>query len=153
MRSLNTKYPIGIDIGSNNIYAAQLKENKLGLMVRALVHRQYEAEADGILEAKDVLIPLLKDVVKDKRLRGKRVVVHFPSQYILSFPISFQLGKDEAVETAILRHSRQYLTFPVEEAIVDYPSLTPVADDGGNAYRASVIAARKDQMTDFLSIL
>ena len=153
MLSLNTKYPIGIDIGSNNIYAAQLKENKQGLVVRGLVHREYESQTDGIFESRDVLIPLLKDVVKDKRLKGKRVVVHFPSQYILSFPISFQLGKDEAVETAILRHSRQYLTFPVEEAIIDYPSLTPVSDDEGNKYRASVVAARKDQMADYLSML
>lgn len=153
MLSLNTKYPIGIDIDSTNIYAAQLKENKLGPVVRGLVHRQYESGAAGVLESRDVLIPLLKDVVKDKRLKGKRVVVNFPNEYILSFPIRFQLGKDEAVETAILRHSKQYLTFPVEEAIIDYPSLTPVSDDEGSKYRASVIAARKDQMINYLSML
>ncbi len=153
MLSLNTKYPLGIDIGNSNIYAAQLKENKHGLVVRGLVHREYQSETEGILEAKDILIPLLKDIVKDKRLRGKRVVVHFPSQYILSFPLSFQVGKEETVETAILRHSKQYLTFPIEEAIIDYPSLTPSSDDDGNKYRASIIAARKDQMADYLSLL
>jgi type IV pilus assembly protein PilM len=153
MVSLNSKYPIGIDIGKNNIYAAQFKENRQGLVIRGLVHRQYQSENGGILEARDVLIPLLRDVVKDKRLKGKRVVVHFPSEYILSFPISFQLGKDETVEAAIMRNSKQYLTFPLEEAIIDYPSLTFVSGDEGNNYRASVVAARKDQMTDYLSIL
>jgi type IV pilus assembly protein PilM len=153
MLSLNNKYPIGIDIGKNNIYAAQLKENRRGLVVRGLVHQEYESETGGILEARNVLIPLLRDIVKDKRLKGKRVVVHFPSEYILSFPISFQLGKDETVEAAIMRNSRQYLTFPVEEAIIDYPSLTFVSGDEANEYRASVVAARKDQMTDYLSML
>ena len=153
MLSLNSKYPIGIDIGKNNIYAAQLKENRHGLAIRGLVHREYQTDKGGILEAKDVLIPLLRDVVKDKRLNGKRVVVHFPSEYILSFPIRFQLGKDETVEAAIMRNSRQYLTFPLEEAVIDYPSLTFVPGDEGNKYRASVVAARKDQMADYLSIL
>ena len=107
MVSLNSKYPIGIDIGKNNIYAAQFKENRQGLVIRGLVHREYQTDKGGILEAKDVLIPLLRDVVKDKRLTGKRVVVHFPSEYILSFPISFQLGKDETVEAAIMRSSKR----------------------------------------------
>jgi type IV pilus assembly protein PilM len=153
MLSLNSTYPIGIDIGKNNIYAAQLKENRRGPVVRGLVHREYENETGGILEASNVLIPLLKDMLKDKRLKGRRVVVHFPSEYILSFPLSFQLGKDETVEAAIMRNSRQYLTFPLEEAIIDYPSLTFVSEDEGNKYRASVVAARKDQMTDYLSML
>jgi type IV pilus assembly protein PilM len=153
MVALNSRYPIGIDIGKNNIYAAQLKENRQGLMIRGLVHREYQNDKGGILEAKDVLIPLLRDVVKDKRLKGKRVVVHFPSEYILSFPLSFQLGKAETIEAAIMRSSKQYLTFPLEEAIIDYPSLTSVSGDEGNRYRASVVAARKDQITDYLSIL
>jgi type IV pilus assembly protein PilM len=153
MVALNSKYPIGIDIGRNNIYAAQLKENRGSLVVRGLVHQEYESETGGILEARDVLIPLLRNMLKDKRLKGKRVVVNFPSEYILSFPISFQLGKDEAVEAAIMRNSRQYLTFPLEEAIIDYPSLTFVSGEEGNKYKASVIAARKDQMIDYLSML
>lgn len=153
MFRLNSTYPIGLDIGNSNIYAAQLREDKQGLTVRGLVHREYHSETDGILESKDILIPLLKDLVKAKGLRGKRVVVHFPPQYILSFPISFEVGKEESTETAILRYSRQYLTFPIEEAIIDYPSLTPVSGDDGNKFRASIIAARKDQMVEYLSVL
>ena len=42
MVGLNSTYPIGIDIGKNNIYAAQLKENRKGLVVRGLVHREYD---------------------------------------------------------------------------------------------------------------
>ena len=153
MVTLNSTYPIGIDIGKNNIYAAQLKENRRGLEIRGLVHREYQTDNGGILEAKDLLIPLLRDVVQDRQLKGKRVVVHFPSEYIISFPLSFQVGKDEPVEAAIMRNSKQYLTYPLEEAIIDYPSLTSVSGDEGNKYRASVLAARRDQMTNYLSIL
>ncbi len=72
MLDLNTKYPIGLDIGNHNIYAAQLRENKQGIVVRGLVHREYQGEGDGVLDAKKTVVPLLKDIVKDKRLRGTR---------------------------------------------------------------------------------
>ena len=151
MLDFSSIFPVGIDIGNRNIYAAQLQETKQGLVVRGLVHQEYQNEADGILAARDVLVPVLKEIINDKRLKGRRVVVNFPAQYLLSFPLNFQVGKEETVETAILRHSRQYITFPLEEAIIDYPSLAPAGDD--NKFRASVIAARREHMRDYLSIL
>jgi type IV pilus assembly protein PilM len=151
MLNFNSIFPVGIDIGNRNIYAAQLQETKQGLVVRGLVHQEYQNETDGILAARDVLVPLLKDIIGDKRLKGRRVVVNFPTQYLLSFPLNFQVGKEETVETAILRHSRQYITFPLEEAIIDYPSLAPADDD--NKFRASIIAVRREQMQDYLSML
>lgn len=153
MLDLNTKYPIGIDIGNHNIYAAQLKENKQGIVIRGLVHREYQGEGNGILQGAKTLVPLLKDIVKDKRLRGKRAVVHIPDQYVLSFPISFQLGKEETVEGAILKNSRQYLTFPPEEAVIDYPSLTPLSGDEGGRFKASIVAARREYIGDYLAML
>lgn len=151
MLNFSSIFPVGIDIGNRNIYAAQLKETKQGLVVRGLVHQEYQNETDGILAARDVLVPLLKDIIGDKRLKGRRVVVNFPAQYLLSFPLNFQVGKEETVETAILRHSRQYITFPLEEAIIDYPSLAPADDD--NKFRASIIAVRREHMQDYLSML
>lgn len=153
MLDLNTKYPIGIDIGNHNIYAAQLKENKQGLVVSGLVHREYQGGSDGVLQAAKTIVPLLKEVVRNKRFKGKRVVVHIPDQYVLSFPISFQVGKDETVEGAILKQSRQYLTFPPEEAVIDYPSLTPLSGDEGRRFKASIVAARREHIGDYLSIL
>jgi len=153
MLDLNSKYPIGLDIGNHNIYAAQLRENKQGIVVRGLVHREYQGEGDGVLDAKKTVVPLLKDIVKDKRLRGKRVVVNLPDQYVLSFPISFQVGKDETTEGAILKQSRQYLTFPPEEAVIDYPSLTPLSGDEGSRFKAAIVAARRERIRDYLSML
>jgi type IV pilus assembly protein PilM len=149
----NTKYPIGIDIGNRNIYAAQLKENKQGLVVSGLVHREYQGGGDGVLNAAKTIVPLLKDVVRNKRLKGRRVVVNIPDQYVLSFPLSFQVGKDETVEGAILKNSRQYLTFPPEEAVIDYPSLTTLSGDEGSRFKASIVAARTDHVSDYLSML
>ena len=85
MFRFKSKYPIGIDIGNHNIYAAQLKENEQGLVVRELVQREFEGGDEGILEVKTVVTPLLKKIVNDNGFKGKRVVAQFPSQNILPF--------------------------------------------------------------------
>jgi type IV pilus assembly protein PilM len=153
MLNFNSKYPIGIEIGNHNIYAAQLKQNQQGLVVRGVVHQEFEGSPQGFLEAKDVLVPLLKQVVKDRGFGGKRVVVNFPSQYILSFPLNLQVGKEETVEQAILRQSKEYLTFPIEEAIIDYPSLAPLSTGDANRYKASIVAIRRDHIREYLLML
>ncbi|MBT8405845.1 MAG: pilus assembly protein PilM [Deltaproteobacteria bacterium] len=151
--NLKSIYPIGIDIGSNNIYAAQLKKNRQDLVARGFVHRECEGVAQGIFNGGDGLIPVLRQIAKDKRFRGRRAVVHFPSQYLLSFPITFEVHGEETIEQAILRKSKDYINFPLEEAIIDYPSLTPFISADADKYRASINAVRRDHMKQYLLML
>ncbi|MGD8530881.1 MAG: hypothetical protein PVG97_07850, partial [Syntrophobacterales bacterium] len=97
MLKFGSKYPIGIDIGNRNIYAAQLKENRQGLVIRAFLHREFDEVGEGIFDAGDAIVPLLRDIVKHGGFRGKRVVVDFPSQYLLNFPVMLQVGKEETL--------------------------------------------------------
>ena len=151
--NLKEIYPIGIDIGSNNIYAAQLKKNRQDLVARGFVHRECEGAAQGIFNDGDGLIPVLREIAKDKRFRGRRAVVQFPSQYLLSFPITIELQGEEDIEQAILRKSKDYINFPLEEAIIDYPSLTPSVSGDVDKYRASINAVRRDHMKQYLLTL
>lgn len=151
--NFKSTYPIGIDIGDQTIYAVQLKETRQGLAVRGLAHREFELGAEGIFETGDALISELEEALKNKAFRGKRVVVHFPPENIISFPIYFQVGKAETLEEAILRESEQHLSFPIEEAIIDYPSIISLPSGEANKYKASVIAAHKDQMKKYLLML
>lgn len=151
--NLKAIYPVGIDIGSNNIYAAQLKKNRQDLVARGFVHRECEGAVQGIFNGGDGLIPVLREIAKDKRFRGRRAVVHFPSQYLLSFPITFEVHREETIEQVILRESKDFINFPLEEAIIDYPSLTPFISGDVNKYRASINAVRRDHMMQYLLLL
>ncbi len=153
MLNLRHTYPIGIDIGNQNIYAAQIKETRQGLEIRGLAHREFELGAEGILETGDALISELEEIVKNRRFRGKRVVVNFPSQHIYTFPIRFEVGEEESVEEAILRESEQHLSFPVEEAIIDYLSIVSLSSGEAKKYKASILMAHRDQMNQYLLML
>lgn len=153
MLSLNYKFPIGIDIADNHIYAVQFKKTREGLMVRGLVHREFDKGSKEFFEASDVFISVLKEIVKNKRFHGKKVVIKFPSKYVFSFPISFEVTSERTLEDAILQEAKNYLSFPIEEAVIDYPSIQPLSSDDPNKYKAIVIAVQRDQMEQYLSIL
>ena len=153
MFNLKFKYPIGIDISAQHIHAAQLKQIRQGFAVRGLMHQELDGEAGGLPAKSDVLVPLLKNIVKSKQFAGKRVVLHIPHQNIVSFPMRFRVDKSETPEEVILRESKEYLPFPVEEAVIDYPSIVSPSSDGDNQYKVTVIAVRRDDIKQYLLML
>jgi type IV pilus assembly protein PilM len=152
MGNRKSTYPIAIDIGGEHVYAAQLAQFREGFAVRELFHRRME-EAGEDSDPADRLVPVFKEIRKNKRFTGKRVSVHLPPQAVFRFPIRFQVGSEETVEEAILREARGYLPFPMEEAILDYPSLVSPFSGDGNSYKAMIVAVRREDVEQYLSML
>ena len=124
MLKLKSTYPIGIDIQNHHIYAAQFKKSRKGLVLRGIWHKKLNGEIDNLDNAHDVLIPLFKEIAKSKKFRGKKVIVHTPFQEIFTFPIRFRMSEGDDVEELIVRESKKYMPFPLEEAVIDYPSIS-----------------------------
>ena len=145
---LNSKYlyPIAIDMGNEHLSAVQLKETRKGLAVRGLFHQEFAEEAESTEETAEALLSVLKKISKSKQFHGKRVAAHLPSKDMVSFPIRFQVGREETLESAILRESKDYLPFPLNNAVIDYPSIMEISSGAGNQYRAPVTATRMDNL-------
>ena len=62
MLKLKHKYPIGIDIDDQNIYAVQLKQLRSDFAVRGLLHREIDGKSEGDVEESDGLVSLLKEI-------------------------------------------------------------------------------------------
>ncbi len=151
MFKLKDKLPIGIDIGNHHIYAAQFKRTKSGLTARALWHRETEEDITNLFEEEDKLVPHFKAISTNRQFQGKSVVIKLPSKNVFSFPARFKLAVDETVEEGILRESAEHLTFPIEDAILDYPSLTPEED--GKSYRATIVAVSRQDINRYVQIM
>ena len=151
MFKLKDKLPIGIDIGNHHIYAAQFKRIKSGLTTRALWHRETQEDITNLFEEEDKLVPHFKAISTNRQFQGKSVVIKLPSQNIYSFPARFKVAADETVEEAILREAAEHLTFPIEDAILDYPSLTPKED--GKSYTATIVAVSREDINRYMRIM
>ena len=145
---LNSKYryPIAIDMGNEHLSAVQLKETRKGLSVGGLFQQEFAGETESTEEMPEDLLFALKKISKSKQFHGKRVAAHLPSKNMVSFPIRFQVGREETLEGAILRESKDYLPFPLENAVIDYPSIMEISSGDVNQYKATVTATRMDNL-------
>lgn len=148
------KYPIGIDIGVNYIAAAQLQRKGKALAIRGLYYRELNettGEAEGATDAS--VIACLQEIAKSSHFSGRHVVLNIPSKNFSVFPIMVHVGEEETLEEAILRESAKYLPFPLQEAIIDYPCLTPESGSVPNSYKATIVAIRESNISPYLSLL
>jgi type IV pilus assembly protein PilM len=147
------RYPIGIDIDNQNIYAVQLKKTGKGFAVSGLLHRALEEKIEEVPDKNPSVSSAVREIKKNRRFRGKSVVLHVPGRNISVFPIRLEVGRTETPEDAIIRESEKHLSFPIEDAVLDYLCLTPDPSGRANAYRATVIAARRDIIAHYLNLM
>lgn len=153
MLNFKFKYPIGIDIGGQNIYAVQLKQTRQGFAVRALAHLELDAEAESASDADQGFVAAVKKMSKNRHFCGKSVALHIPVKHISVFPIRFTVAETESVEEAIVRESERYLSFPLKEAVLDYAALTSVRADEVETYKATIIAVRREHIDHYLGLM
>ncbi len=150
MLKIKSAYPIGLDIGKDHIYAAQFKKSEKKLAIRGLWHKSLIGAARDSDDSDDVLVPFLKQIAEHKGFKGKRVVVHIPPQEMFSFPISFNVHTGESLEAVMVRESEKHLPFSIEEAVIDYPSISSPSSE---SYSATIVASRKERIEHYLTVL
>ena len=150
MLKIKSPYPIGLDIGKDHIYAAQLKKSGKNLAIRGLWHKSLDGDSKDSDELDDALVPFLEQIAGYKRFKGKKVIVHIPPQEIFSFPISFSVHTGESLEAVMVRESEKYLPFAIEEAVIDYPSISSQSSEG---YTATIVASRRERIEHYLAVL
>jgi len=153
VRDLRSFHPIGIDIGDRYVYAAQLKADNGGYAVRGLWRKEYGQFTRGLPDEDHELASVLKGIRKSKRFQGRSAVIHIPDQALVSTPVSFQLRAEESVEEGLFREIEEHLPFPVEDAILDYPSIYERTTGNQTSYSAIVIAARRENIRRYITIL
>ncbi len=142
--------PIGIDITDQALYAAQFQSTRQGKVVGHLWRQRLEDGAIGG-EPDEDLIPVLKRVAKARRFKGKQVNLHLPERHMNCFLVSFDLGADEDLEDAIARECRRSLSFPLEEAVVDYASLME-SPKKKRRYKVALVAVHREIVDAYLAL-
>ena len=153
MANFKETYPIGIDIDDRHVYAAQFQQTRQGLAVRDLFYRILTEQQVESSEWEDALVSALKAVSKNKRFRGKRAAIHLPARHVNCFPISFGIAAGEAIDVAMARECRKHLSFPLENAVIDYSSLIEVSSGGKRRFKAFIVAAHRDQIDRHVRLL
>lgn len=149
MRKVATTYPIGIDLNDGCLTAAQFRKGRHGYRVRGLLCRPLRAAVGAEAGEDDALVGALQTIRSCGLFTGRRVVFNLPLPDVSFFPVNFPFNPQEDFEDGILRESSKFLSYPLEEALVDYPSLFQTQD----TCHATVVAARRQVVDRWLGIL
>ena len=149
MRKVATTYPIGIDLSDGCLTASQFRKGRQGSRVRGLLCRPLPPAVGAGTGEDDALAVALKTVRTCGLFKGRRVVFNLPLQDLSFFPVQFPLDKQENPEEGILREASKLLSYPPEEAVIDYPSLFTTHE----TCHATVVAARRQAIDRWLGIL
>ncbi len=147
MTDMRLTYPIGLDIGARHVSAAQLTGKNNHPAVRGLFYR----ELDGGQEKDEVLVSVLKQIRKSGTFSGRGVVLSVPSKHLSVVPLRIEVDDPSGIEEALVRESEKFLPFPLEEAVIDYPSI--VQNEGARGYRALVVAIRRADVLQYLDLV
>ena len=149
MRELATTYPIGIDLNDGCLTAAQFRKGRHGPRVRGLLCQPLPAVFGADAGEDEALVDALKTVRSCGLFTGRRAVFNLPLQDLSFFPVHFPFNSQEDPEEGILREASKFLSYPPDEAMIDYPSLF---ETQGTCH-ATVVAARRQVVDRWLVIL
>jgi len=149
MRDLATTYPIAIDLNDGFLTAAQFRKGRQGSRVRGLLSLPLPAAFGADAGEDEALVDALKTVRSCGLFKGRRVVFNLPLQDLSFFPVHFPFNPQEDPEEGILREAAKFLSYPPDEAMIDYPSLF----QNQGTFHATVVAARRQVVDRWLVIL
>ena len=153
MFKMKEKYPIAIEIGDRHVFAAQLQKTRRGIAVRDLFHQELNDSQPDSAESEEALVQACKAVAKHSGFKGKNAAILLPSRHVNCFPLTFEALDSESVEDAIVRECRKLISFPLEKAVIDYPSIVEISADNKRRFRASIVAVHRDQVDRHIRLL
>ena len=145
---LTQKHPIAFDIGFHDIHALQLGKHRGRFRIQAIFHQRLERELTDIKKSGPDLVKALKTIKKRGGFKGSRAVIHIPADKVFSFPIEFVLKSNETMEEAIIREVEQNLPYPLEEAVIDYPSMTRSTKD--KLQKVIIVSVHRNDIQEIL---
>lgn len=149
MRKVVTTYPIGIDLNDGCLTAAQFRKGRHGPRMRGLLCRPLAAALGAEAGEDEALVDALKTVRSCGLFAGRRVAFNLPLPDLSFFPVHFPVNPQEDPEEGILREASKLLSYPLDEAMIDYPSLFQIQE----TCHATVVAARRQVVDRWLVIL
>ena len=135
------KRVIGIDIGSSSVKAAELVRSKKGIEVVSFFKKDLKDE-QGMKE--------IAGILREKASRGVKVISSIRAGQIIFRSIVVPFRNIKKIKQIVKFETERYLTFPAEEAAVDF-YLLGYEKQGGS--RIMTVTVRRELLEAHLSSL
>lgn len=153
MNTFRERFPVAVDLSdSRSFVAVQLMAQKQIPVLRSSRYQEADsgtAPADAGAATED----FLRNVLRDPSFRGRSVSLIPALDEVYCYPLTVTPGPQETLEGALVREAAPRLDFPIEEAVLDYVSLSPAADAARGAQNVLLVAMRKDYIFRYVDLV
>lgn len=143
---------IGVEITPDRVNVAQLQKQGQGYK---LLHLSSVEVPEGVFQEGQIadteaMAGLIQSALEQEKIRSKRVAAAIPGREAVTrlIPVPEELDDRELREMVLNQEAGLYLTFPREEADVDYQKLGTFMDEDGIEKRQVLLVATRKSVTD-----
>lgn len=149
------KTPIGLDIGSSHIKAAQINDIKAGyeLAFFDMLPIEYGIISDGIITDKEKLTASIKELLKRIGVKGGDAVISISGHSsVIIKKITIPLMTEDELNVSIKYEAEQHVPFDINDVDIDFQILGPRPDIEGQM-DVILIAAKKAVIKEYCDVV
>jgi type IV pilus assembly protein PilM len=153
------KLTLGLDIGSNSVKMVQLKEQRkrgqVGYALQSFGMKPLPPEAivDGALMNSTAIVQAMQELLGELKIKGKECAIGVSGHSVIIKKISMPRMTQEELEESIQWEAEQYIPFDVKDVNIDTQILNPDANDATGQMDVLLVAAKKDMINDYTTVV
>ena len=148
--------PIGLDIGSSAVRAAQIKHGRQGSELERIGEVDLPAGSvrNGEIVQPGVVIDAIRHLWKSAKLKGRKVSVGLANQQVVVRRLDLPWMPESELRASLPLQVDGLIPIPIEEAVLDFCYLGErEGEDGQRMVRILVIAALRPMVDEILAVV
>jgi len=150
---LGKKEVVGLDIGSNSIKLAELKESKKGYQLKNLGETLLPAEAivNKVITNREAVSEAIYSLIEELRVKTKNAVISISGHSVIIKKVSIPKMSEKELREAVPWELEQYIPQSIEDVNYDFQILPGQTPEGN--MDVLIVAAKKDITNDYISVV
>jgi type IV pilus assembly protein PilM len=153
------KLALGLDIGSTGVKLILLKEQRrrgqVGFALQSFGMKPLPPEAivDGALMNSTAIVQAIQELMGELKVKQREVAIGVSGHSVIIKKISMPRMTQEELEEAIQWEAEQHIPFDIKDVNIDTQILKPDANDATGQMDVLLVAAKKDMINDYTTVV
>lgn len=145
---------LGLEIGAANLKLVELSGNPPALRALATRPTPPGMLVEGVIAEPQALAQELKELLAEARTKKRYVVTAVPNPSVILRTLQVPKMPLKEMEEAVRWEAERYIPFPIDEVVLDFAPLDPLAEVAdGEQVEVMVEAARQEAVASLLEAL
>ncbi len=144
---------VGLDIGSQNIKAAEIIEGKKGFTLSkfGMIDIEPGLIEDGTIKDPEAIADTIKKLFKSYGIRNSNVALSIGGYSVIVKKISVQTATEDQLQDTIHFEAEQYIPFDIDDVNLDFQILGE-NENNPNQMNVLLVAAKKEMVNDYVNM-